>query len=218
MLAVLDELPDLEFLVSFEPVDAGGRIRHAHLGRPEARRRPRRPLRRSAEVRRREDALTRDDLATIIYTSGTTGNPKGVMLTHGNLAVERRGDAARCRRSTPDDILLSWLPYSHIYARTVRPLPDDPRRRDDLPGRVDRDARRRTWPRSQPTWLTAVPRFYEKVWASVERLAARRRGPRRSERSSARGSASSPRAGRRCPGTSPRASSRPGCRCSKGTA
>ena len=27
-----------------------------------------------------------EDLATIIYTSGTTGEPKGVMLTHGNLA------------------------------------------------------------------------------------------------------------------------------------
>ena len=29
--------------------------------------------------------LTKDTLATIVYTSGTTSNPKGVMLTHGNL-------------------------------------------------------------------------------------------------------------------------------------
>ena len=28
-----------------------------------------------------------DELATIIYTSGTTGVPKGVMLTHGNMAA-----------------------------------------------------------------------------------------------------------------------------------
>jgi long-chain acyl-CoA synthetase len=33
-------------------------------------------------------AVQRSDLATLVYTSGTTGHPKGVMLTHGNLAYQ----------------------------------------------------------------------------------------------------------------------------------
>ena len=169
VIEVVDTLPDLEFLVSFAPIDCRGKIssltweglkhsgwREGQFGR--------------GLVAKREAALTRDDLATIIYTSGTTGNPKGVMLTHGKLLSNAEA-TFESTAFTPGDILLSWLPYSHIYARTVDHyltvlagatvcLAESP------------DTLVLNLAETQPTWMTAVPRFYEKTWASVEALPA----------------------------------------------
>ncbi|MCJ1303840.1 hypothetical protein MMC08_006651, partial [Hypocenomyce scalaris] len=56
------------------------------------------------------------DIITINYTSGTTGPPKGVILTHSNAVA-----AASCSLITvfqsPSDVLCSYLPLAHIYAR-----------------------------------------------------------------------------------------------------
>src|SRR4051812_28433943 len=56
-----------------------------------------------------------DDLATIIYTSGTTGTPKGVMLTHGNIASNMSFSLAMFN-FVPGDSSISFLPLSHITA------------------------------------------------------------------------------------------------------
>jgi long-chain acyl-CoA synthetase len=59
-----------------------------------------------------------DDLATLVYTSGTTGNPKGAMLTHGNIT----SNVVSVRANVPfqaGDIALSILPLSHILERMV---------------------------------------------------------------------------------------------------
>ena len=114
------------------------------------------------------DLIKEDDLATLIYTSGTTGVPKGVLLTHGNMTSN-----FTCSLEGFDvavgDISLSFLPLSHITARHV-----------DLAVLyrggclayvpfVDQVAQALLEVR--PTFLVAVPRVYEKVYAQAEQKA-----------------------------------------------
>jgi long-chain acyl-CoA synthetase len=58
-----------------------------------------------------------NDLATLIYTSGTTGQPKGVMLSHGNLLHQVRNLNA-IFQPDPGDRVLSILPSWHSYERS----------------------------------------------------------------------------------------------------
>ncbi len=110
-------------------------------------------------------AVKPEDLATIIYTSGTTGEPKGVMLTHGNLAsnfavsTEPFGFGGK-------DTCISFLPLSHVTARhldyalmcdgsTIAYCP-----KFDLLAAAMKAVR--------PTIFVAVPRVYEKIRQGVE--------------------------------------------------
>jgi long-chain acyl-CoA synthetase len=154
------ELPELEGVVVFE-ADAAGREAIAwndFLARG-------RQLLDSLtpELERRRAALRADDLAALMYTSGTTGEPKGVMLTHGNIL----SNVQACLQAEPpaaDDVKLCWLPLSHIYARTV----DHYERL--LAGLVlclaeSVDTLVANIAEIQPTHISCVPRFYEKVVA-----------------------------------------------------
>src|SRR5262249_53100431 len=114
---------------------------------------------------RREAAVDGDALATIMYPSGTTGPPKGVMLTHGNLVSNVEGVLASSP-GRPTDVFLSWLPYSHIYARTVDHY------RNIAAGLAIALAESVetlvvNLAEVQPTHMNCVPRFYEKVYAAV---------------------------------------------------
>jgi long-chain acyl-CoA synthetase len=156
--SVRAELPQLEGVVLMEgesPADGAVSWR-AFLQRGQ-----RALPRLSAELRRREEQTGPDDLATIMYTSGTTGNPKGVMLTHGNL-VSNSLAALEVMPHGPKSLVLSWLPLSHIYGRTVdhyicmaagTPLAVA-ESAECLVQNLDE---------VRPTHFASVPRFYEKV-------------------------------------------------------
>ena len=112
-----------------------------------------------AEARRAEPR----DVATLIYTSGTTGTPKGVMLTHNNVASNIWATEQLLDTGT-DDSSLSFLPLSHVLQRMV----------DYLffatgcsitHGSIDTVAA--DMRRLRPTVLVSVPRLYEKVYQTV---------------------------------------------------
>lgn len=59
-----------------------------------------------------------DLIFTISYTSGTTGNPKGVIMTHGNVLAQM-ASVSEVFCPVPDDIHISYLPLAHVYERCV---------------------------------------------------------------------------------------------------
>jgi long-chain acyl-CoA synthetase len=110
-----------------------------------------------------------DDLATIIYTSGTTGEPKGVMLTHHNLVFDtlRSGELLSIR---PDDVALSFLPLSHVFERTVLYIYMWFGVRICFARGVETVAE--DIKEIRPTVVTAVPRLFEKIYATINKRAA----------------------------------------------
>ena len=164
---VIGNLPNIEFVVAWEAIDFPAGPQLLTLAGLQARGWAERAQLRT-QIQTREAALDQESLATIIYTSGTTGNPKGVMLTHGNL-LSNASAMHDMSGIGIDDVLLSWLPYSHIYARTVdHYLANLSGATLVLSASIDEVV---TDTRSiHPTWFTSVPRFYEKLWSSVEPL------------------------------------------------
>ena len=118
-----------------------------------------------AEIDKRMDRASQDDILTLIYTSGTTGEPKGVILTHFNIIFTAAAHDARLVDASDQDVSLCFLPLSHIFERawTYYALYkgmeiiylDDPTVIIDF----IKEAR--------PTIMCSVPRVYEKIYAAV---------------------------------------------------
>lgn len=105
------------------------------------------------------------DLATILFTSGTTGQPRGVMLSHGNLASNAIAmvDAIG---STHEETRLSFLPLSHVYARTCDLYTWIYRGTKNVLAE-SRDTILRDCQLARPTIINGVPYFYQKVLQSL---------------------------------------------------
>lgn len=118
-----------------------------------------------AEIESIARSIQPHDVATLIYTSGTTGPPKGVVLTHGNIA----SNLNMTQHLVPmgvGDLCVSFLPLSHITARhvdyllyhlgvTIAYCPAF----DTLPQALQE---------TRPTVFVGVPRVYEKVSNQVQ--------------------------------------------------
>ncbi|MBK9548458.1 MAG: AMP-binding protein [Gemmatimonadetes bacterium] len=120
---------------------------------------------------------TPGDLATLIYTSGTTGNPKGVMLSHGNI-TSNVVSSLSVLDIRADDECLSFLPLSHIFERMVGHyvmvyagvLISYATSNDTVAAELVE---------VRPTVLASVPRLYEKIYARAVEGAMAAGGPKR---------------------------------------
>jgi long-chain acyl-CoA synthetase len=122
----------------------------------------------TADLRALEQPASPSDLATIIYTSGTTGTPKGVMLTHGNMASN-----LSCSTETFDwpgkPGYVSFLPLSHVTARHVDYLMMGIGITIAYCPVIDEMAK--MLQEIRPHNFVSVPRVYEKIRQEVERHA-----------------------------------------------
>jgi long-chain acyl-CoA synthetase len=114
-LKVREALTTLEHIVMIEPSETAGDavVPYAELAASNL-----------ADLATHAETATLDDIATIIYTSGTTGPPKGVMLSHGNVAwtLESVGQSMREQTSIADFAgkkHVSYLPMAHIFERLL---------------------------------------------------------------------------------------------------
>ncbi|MFC1682839.1 AMP-dependent synthetase/ligase [Candidatus Zixiibacteriota bacterium] len=108
-----------------------------------------------------------EDTATIVYTSGTTGEPKGAVLSHGNIVSNALSAMSRYQFSETD-VTLSYLPLCHMFERTCGYYTFL------FSGGCIAYARDMTTivedvQTIQPTILIAVPRIIEKVFQAVQK-------------------------------------------------
>ncbi|MBO7645931.1 MAG: long-chain fatty acid--CoA ligase [Prevotella sp.] len=122
-------------------------------------------LPRQAEVERLWSEVSDDDIANILYTSGTTGESKGVVLTHGQyMAAFKAND--ECVPVGETDRVITFLPIAHIFERgwDFLALTEG----STLIINTNPHEIQQSMKETHPTCMSAVPRFWEKVYAGVQ--------------------------------------------------
>ena len=119
---------------------------------------------RQSEVEKLYGEASDDDLCNILYTSGTTGESKGVMLTYGQYraALEANDKVVPVREC---DRVINFLPITHIFERGWLFLSISEGAEiviNTNPKEIQQSMRE-----TRPTCMSAVPRFWEKVYAEV---------------------------------------------------
>src|SRR3954452_21559878 len=156
IIAVRDELPALEAIVSIEEADGAlalDDLRERGRGRD------------AAELSARAHAVQPADLYTIIYTSGTTGPPKGCMLSHSNY----RSVVSQCEEIDvvePGSVVYLYLPLAHSYALLIQLLAFD---RGSCIAYFTGDTTQIVPEvmQTKPRYLPSVPRIFEKIYTLV---------------------------------------------------
>ena len=156
-----DDLPDLTTIVLIDGEGNGDNV----ITWDELREKGRELLESNPDVVKERVAATGPDgLATIIYTSGTTGKPKGVELTHSNWAYEGAA-LAGLGIVGPEDVQFLWVPLAHSLGKVLLALHLQTAHVLAVDGRVPKIVE--NLPVVRPTFMTGVPRIFEKVHAGV---------------------------------------------------
>ncbi|MEN3615566.1 long-chain fatty acid--CoA ligase [Plantactinospora sp. ZYX-F-223] len=123
-----------------------------------------------AQVETRRRAVTAADVATIVYTSGTTGRPKGCVLTHRNISCDVAGATAVLSQLLhPGAATVLFLPLAHAFPRLIQV--GMVRTRATLVHSADTAGVLDQLHRYRPTFILAVPRVFEKMYARARQTA-----------------------------------------------
>jgi len=159
--SIRDETPNLKLVISFDQTPEDD----SHLDYENLLKRGREVLEKDAALFERLSTVAKpEDLATLIYTSGTTGEPKGVMLTHRNL-ISNVHNTADLFGVSPEDLAISYLPLSHVFERATIYNYLYLGARMCFAESIDLLAK--NFQELKPTFMTTVPRMFEKIYAKI---------------------------------------------------
>ena len=122
-------------------------------------------LPRELEVEERWAAAEEDDICNILYTSGTTGESKGVVLTYRMYRAALEAND-RCVPVDEKDRIINFLPFAHVFERGWAYLVLSEGAQmivNTYPKEIQQSMRE-----THPTCMSAVPRFWEKVYVAVK--------------------------------------------------